>query len=74
MKIDRKSGLRTSKKMQKYDRKKWSVNKAKEIFTLRKDDFGLMCLENGGKQKQDDVSDCIIMCQAYIFKTFILKV
>lgn len=75
-KIDRKTKLRTLKKVQKYDRKKWSIEKTKEIFTLRNDLEGLDLIKDGKKiykQKQDDVSDCVIMCQAYIFKHFILN-
>lgn len=66
-------GLRSVKKMTKYDRKKWAVQKANEIFTLRDDEEGLEQLKQG-KQKKDDMSDCVIMCQAYIFKHLVLKV
>lgn len=71
-KVDKKTGLRESKKMTKYDRKKWSVEKAREIFTLRDDVDAVEQLANK-KQKQDDVSDCVIMCQAYVFKAYVLK-
>lgn len=71
-KVDKSTGLRQSKKMTKYDRKKWSVEKAREIFTLRGDDTAIEQLANK-RQKQDDVSDCVIMCQAYVFKALVLK-
>lgn len=75
MKVDKKTKLRVSKKIQKYDRKKWSVEKAIEIFTLRNDQCALTLINEGKKcgQKQDDVADCVIMCAAYTFKTFILN-
>ena len=73
--IVNKEGLRTSRKTTKPDRKKWSVVKGKEILELRGDEQGLNQIINGKKiyrQKQDDVCDCILMCQAYIFKTFVI--
>jgi hypothetical protein len=51
--------------MTKPERKKWSVNRAIEILTSRND---LHFLDKFKKmKKRDDVSDCILMIQAYKF-------
>jgi len=74
--ITDKKGLRTTRKTTKPDRKKWSIVKGKEVFELRGDEEGLKHLIDGKKifkQKQDDVCDCILMCQAFLFKTYVLK-
>lgn len=63
-------------KLTKPQRKKWSIEKGTEIFTNRGD---LEILEimsgfknsKGKKQKLDDIFDCLIMCQAYVFRKFI---
>jgi hypothetical protein len=62
----------------KPQRKKWSIEKGREILSLRNDKITLDSIENfktakGKKQKQDDIYDCIIMTQAYKYKTFIIE-
>ncbi len=56
--------------LSKPQRKKWSEAKAKDILEERKDEDGLEQMRKGkrGGQKQDDVADCITMCQAYKFR------
>lgn len=71
MNIDE-SGYRSYVKMKKCDRKKWSIEKAKKIFELRDDTEAIQQLSNK-KQKQDDVSDCVIMCQARILKLLVFR-
>lgn len=65
-------------KLTKDQRKKWSVEKGIDILTKRGDTFAIDLINNyknakGKKQKQDDVFDCIIMCQAYKFRTMIMN-
>jgi len=74
--VDKKTKNRSFRKAKKYDRKIWSIKKTKEIFLLRNDTIGhsLLCLGESCGQKQDDISDCVIMCQSHVFKKFILKI
>lgn len=63
--------------MTKPQRKKWSVEKAIDIFTKRKDEYALDFMKRSkkiAKQKQDDMCDAMIQFQAYKFKEFIQKV
>jgi len=64
-------------KLTKPQRKKWSIEKGKDIFELRGDKTGLDILSNyknakGKKQKLDDVFDCVIMTQAYKFTRLVI--
>jgi len=63
------NGLRTTRPIVKRDRKKWSVQMAKKIFTLRGDTKSLEYLEGN---KADDVSDCLLMTIAFVLKTFVM--
>lgn len=61
-------------KLAKPQRKKWSIEKAKEIFTLRGDKETLQEYEDiktSRKQKLCDISDCVIECQAFKLKYFV---
>lgn len=69
MKVDKESGLRMLKKWDKSDRKKWSICVAKEIYTLRGRDDMVEYIEG---RKGDDVSDCLLMCMAFILKNFVM--
>jgi hypothetical protein len=63
-------------KLTKPQRKKWSIEKCNEILTLRDDKDGIELLKDKKKtqkQKLDDISDCLIMTQAYKFKKFIIN-
>ena len=55
----------------KYKRKKWAVQRAKDIFDYRKDKVGLEGW--GDKKKKDDVSDCSLMNITYTYLKFIDK-
>ena len=46
--------------------KKWSIRMAEKILRMRKDDVHLAVLM--GMKKKDDVSDCLLMVQAYLIK------
>lgn len=64
-------------KMTKLKRKKWTTAKAIQIYKDRKDKEGLadMCgrkTAKGKKQKPEDIADCITMCQAYKYLSFIV--
>jgi len=50
--------------MIKDNHKKWSIRVAKNILTLKNDMHHLEILQN--MKKQDDVSDCLLMIQAYL--------
>lgn len=63
--VEQPNGLRTIRKIEKRDRKKWSVKMAKHIFQTRNQEF-LM------PKKGDDVSDCVLMCFAFVLKTFVI--
>lgn len=68
--VEDKDGLRTLKKWGKPQRKKWSVEKAKEIYGLR-DDQKMLDYMNDIK-KGDDVADCLLMSIAFILKQFVI--
>ena len=53
----------------KYKRKKWAVQRAKEIFDYRKDKIGLEGWND--KKKKDDVSDCELMNITYSYLKFV---
>ena len=55
----------------KYKRKKWAVQRAKEIFDYRKDEVGLEGWAK--KKKKDDVCDCALMNITYTYLKFIDK-
>jgi len=60
-------------KMTKPQRKKWAVEKALEIFTIRGDDTNLL-RDTKKKNKNticDDICDACVQCQAYKFKRFV---
>lgn len=60
----------------KPQRKKWSVEKAVDILTKRQDEYALDFMKRSkkiSKQKQDDVCDTLIQCQAYKFREYIQK-
>jgi hypothetical protein len=64
-------------KLTKPQRKKWSIQKGKEILILRKEEYfieemNLLKNAKGKKQKLDDMLDCLAMAQAWLFRTFIL--
>lgn len=65
--VSRKTGHPIVRKATKPDRKKWSIQKGKEILEQRHDSTLLERLETKkrGKQKLDDICDCIIQAQAY---------
>ena len=54
----------------KHQRKKWAIEKAKEIFEQRGDEEALEMMTKGKKagQKQDDVADACVQCQAFKFR------
>jgi hypothetical protein len=56
--------LGAPKKLTKPQRKKWAVEKATEVWTLRKDNEALERLKS--YKKKDDVSDCLIMSLAFM--------
>lgn len=60
----------------KPQRKKWSVDKAVDILTKRNDEYALDFMKRSkkiSKQKQDDVCDTLIQCQAYKFREYIQR-
>ena len=56
--------LKAPKKMTKPERKKWAVDKATEILCGRGDVVGLQILDEN-KKKADDMSDALLMIQAW---------
>lgn len=62
--------------LKKEQRKKWASEKAREIAEKRKDrrflDYCAECKKR--KQKVDDISDCLIMCQAFKYKHLICEI
>lgn len=69
LKIDKETGLRILTKWEKSDRKKWSIEKAKEIYKMRGDTKMIEYIEG---RKGDDVSDCLLMSIAFVLKTFVM--
>jgi hypothetical protein len=60
----------------KPQRKKWAIDKATDILTKRKDEYALDFMKRSkkiAKQKQDDMCDALIQCQAYKYREFIQK-
>ena len=57
----------------KPQRKKWSVEKAMEIFRSRDDEKAIEQIERGKKekQKQDDVADSCVQCQAFKYRNLV---
>jgi len=55
--------------LNKYQRKKWAVAKATEIFIARSDNEALRQMK--GKKKQDDVADACIQCQAFKYREMV---
>lgn len=74
-KNNKKTGKKRIVKMTKYDRKKWSVEKGKDIMKKRDDEECLIMMRGykNTKQKLDDVCDCVVQLQAFYFKYFIIK-
>jgi hypothetical protein len=61
-------------KMTKPQRKKWAIEKGREIAEMRKDEELISFLEKKrGAVKKDDVCDAMIQLQAFKFKNFILE-
>lgn len=62
-------------KLTKPQRKKWSIEKTKEILTNRNDEKYLNLLTSTKKsgQKLDDVSDALCQCQAYKLRKLVCK-
>ena len=56
--------MKAPKKMTKPERKKWAVDKATEILCGRGDVVGLQILDEN-KKKADDMSDALLMIQAW---------
>ena len=59
-------------KMDKPARKKWAIEKAQEIW-IDRDDFKTAQKVVSSKKK-DDMSDVLVMCQAFVYLKFIDKV
>ena len=57
----------------KDNRKKWSARVAIDILTKRADQTSLDLLEgrHERKQQQDDLADCLLMCEAFCLERFI---
>lgn len=70
LKVDRETGLRILTKWEKSDRKKWSIEKAKEIYEMRGDSKMIEYIDG---RKGDDVSDCLLMSIAFVLKTFVMS-
>jgi len=66
-----KTGRKTYKNMGDYARKKWAVEEAFSILSLR-DDYETMS-EIGSIKKKDDLSDVIIQLQAFKYLYFVDK-
>ena len=64
-----KNGLRKVRQIVKSDRKKWSVQVAKEIFKQRGDTASLDYIAD---KKADDVCDCLLMTIAFVLKKFVM--
>lgn len=67
--------LGAPKKLDKPSRKKWSITQAKKLFEARKDPRSILRLQRyaSRRQKLDDVSDCVLQCQAYKVKYLVGK-
>jgi hypothetical protein len=61
--------LGSPKKMSKYERKMWSVNRALDILIDREDEQTLKNIRT--RKKKDDVADTITMLQAFKYLTFV---
>jgi predicted GTPase len=59
-------------KMDKPSRKKWAIEKAQEIW-IERDDFKTAQKVVSSKKK-DDMSDVLVMCQAFVYLKFIDKI
>jgi hypothetical protein len=57
--------LKAPKKIDKPARKKWAIQKATEIWTIRNDTLHLNLLSSS--KKKDDISDCLCMCLSFIY-------
>lgn len=62
-----KNGKKRYKAMEKSQRKKWCIEKAFDIFSLRKEDSNI--LKNA--KKKDDLADVLCQLQAFKFRAFI---
>lgn len=65
--------LGASDSLSKAQRKKWTDDKARDVFRLRGDDDALDQLFNTkkGKQKTDDICDTVMQCQAFKYKMYV---
>ena len=71
-----KAGKTKYKNIDKPQRKKWSIEKAKEILTLRGETNNVLLTAKRGSKgkpgiKKDDLSDCITMLAAFKFLHFV---
>lgn len=63
--------LGAPKKMSKYERKMWSVNRALDILTDRGDTITTKAVKT--RKKRDDVCDCITMLQSFKYLVMVDK-
>ena len=63
-------------RLTKPQRKKWSIEKTLEIFERRGDTVAIeeMSAKKKAKVKLDDISDCVVMTQAFKFKTMVAMI
>lgn len=61
--------LNAPKKMNKKERKKWAIEEAKRLFSLRKDSEGIKILDT--TVKADDLADCCLQLKAFQKLVFI---
>lgn len=72
-----KKGKKTYKAMEKRERKKWAVIKAKQILELRNDSVNLEHFQNKKKKKGvkklklDDLSDCMLHNASFIYLAYV---
>ena len=59
------------KKLTKPQRKKWAVEIAKEIYIIRNDKENFELLTKS--KKKDDISDCLLMSNSFVYLKFIEK-
>ena len=64
-----KNGKVKYKNISKYQRKKWSVNKAEEI--LKSNEPNIWKEITDTIHKKDDISDCLLMIQCFVYLFFI---
>ena len=62
-------GAKKDEVKQKPKRKKWAINKTRDILTMLKDENAL--IQFNANKKKDDVSDCMLMNVTYIYLHYI---